>query len=415
MNKVTDVLSFVNKHDVKFIRVSIIDLLGQKRSVELPMSSLTEVRMNRVMCDSSSIKGGSLTEDSDRAIKVDESSAALSSDGTLEIYGSLYDKKGNYVSTDSRFILNRQVQILQTRGYTMNVGLEPEFYLLSEDNLEPIDSEEYFSLESGDLSAKIRRSAVENLMKEGYLIGPFHHEVGPGQCEINFAFADAVTAADRLYRYKEIIKQTASSNESIATFYPKPFKDLPGSGMHLNCSLASLSGVNMFYDPNNVEHLSTLSRQAVSGLLYHSPALCALACTIENSYNRLHSGLEASGKIFWSHLNRSAALRIPSATAEKTRIELRYVDNTSNLYLLLAGIIASILDGIDHPLREFDKDESQNKVLELPHSLGEALEFLSKDEIIVNALGKETIEKYINYKSQEIGIEVPLERAIKQY
>lgn len=415
MNKVTDVLSFVNKHDVRFIRVSIIDILGQKRSVELPLSSLSEVRLNRVMCDSSSIRGGSTGVDSDRAVKVDESSAALASDGTLEIYGSLIDQHGRYMPTDSRYLLNRQIQILQKRGYQLNVGLEPEFYLLTTDTFEPIDSDDYFALGSDDLSARIRRLSVENLMKEGYLIGPFHHEMGPGQGEINFAFADAVTASDRLYRYKEIIRHTAASQNSIATFYPKPFKDLPGSGMHLNCSFASLSGVNMFYDEKCPYHLSSLARQAASGLLYHAPALCALACTIENSYLRLHTGQEAPGKIFWSHLDRSAALRIPLASAEKTRIEIRFVDNTANLYLLLAAVVASCLDGVDHPLKVYDDDESPAKIVELPHSLGEALDYLRKDEVITSALGTETIEKYCDLKSHTIGIEMPLDRAVKYY
>lgn len=405
MNKVTDVLSFVNKHDVKFIRLTIVDIIGSKRSVELPLSSLNDVLSGRVMCDSSSLKGGSSTDDSDRAITIDESSAALSSEGILEIYGSLRPNCEDDDIVDSREILKKKTKILDRRGFSLNVGLEPEFYLLDKETLEPIDSGDYFSLTPFDQGAKIRREAARKLMDEGYLIGPFHHEVGPGQCEINFAFDEAVAVADRLFRYKEIIRSTAFENHAIACFKPKPFMDLPGSGMHLNCSLARKDGSNAFYDESEAHNISYLTYQFINGVLSHARALTALACTTANSYKRLHSGMEAPGSVYWSYLDRCAAIRIPSASQEKTRIELRFVDNSANLYLLLAGIIAAGLEGLDKTSQLIDFSKKNNHLLELPRTLEEALNCLREDSLMVDTLGGKAIEQYVKYKLPEAGVD----------
>lgn len=409
MNKVTDVLSFVNKHDVKFIRLTIVDIIGTKRSVELPLSSLSDAMMGRVMCDSSSLKGGSSTDDSDRAIIIDESSAALSSEGILEIYGSLKPNSSDDDIVDSREILKRAIKILDRRGYRLNVGLEPEFYLLNKNTLEPIDSGDYFSLTPFDLGATIRREAARSLMDEGYLIGPFHHEVGPGQCEINFAFDEALAVADRLFRYKEIIKSTAFKHNAIASFKPKPFKDLPGSGMHLNCSLARKDGVNAFFDDKEVHNISRLTYQFIGGILSHVRPLTSLACTTANSYKRLHSGMEAPGQVYWSYLDRGAAIRIPSASKEKTRIELRFVDNSANLYLLLAGIIAAGLEGMDRTEQLIDYSKKNQNQHELPHTLSEALASLKDDHLMTETLGKKVIEQYLRYKMPEASIDISAE------
>ncbi len=410
MNKVTDILSFVNKHDIKFVKVSIIDLLGQKRSVELPISCLADVRNNHLKCDSSSILGGKSVHNSDMNIKIDESSSSLSSDCTLEIYGSLVESDGTPYELDSRYILEKQLQIFKNRGYFLNVGLEPEFYLVDQEKLEPIDALSYFSLEEDDLSALIRRKAALALLNEGYVIGPYHHEVGPGQCEINFSYADALNAADRLYRYKEIIKSVARSEGCRATFLPKPFSDLPGSGMHLNCSISDEQGKNLIYNPYDEKGISPLANRFISGILYHSKAITAFACTISNSYLRLHSNLEAPGDINFSYNDRTAAIRIPEASVDKKRFEIRYVDNTANLYLLLSSIIVAGLDGIDHPNRLFDNKKKE----ELPHTLEEALFELSNDELISSSLGKDLIDRYTKIKKEE-NYDIPMSVAIKRY
>lgn len=397
MNKVTDILSFINKHDVKYIKVSIIDILGGKKSVELPLSCLDDVRKNQVKCDSSSILGGRKVNDSDMSIIIDESSASLASDKTLEIYGSLAENDGTFYELDSRYSLIKQMKVLQRRGYVLNVGLEPEFYLIDKESLEPIDNLSYFSLEEDDISAKVRREAATLLLNEGYVVGPYHHEVGPGQCEINFSYADALNSSDRLFRYKEIIKSVAKRLNCIATFLPKPFLDLPGSGMHLNCSLSNLDGKNVVGDKDNI--ISPVAKQFIDGILFHSKALTAFSCTISNSYLRLHSSFEAPGKIYSSFNDRTAAIRIPyTSTIEKRRFELRFVDNSANLYLLLSAIIASGLDGLDHPGRKYDETKLNE---ELPHTLKESLFELEADEVIKNALGKELIDTYSKIKAEE--------------
>ena len=253
----------------------------------------------------------------------------------------------------------------------------------------------YFSIRQDQKSTYLRKICVENLLKRNFNVSSFHHEVGPGQNEINYLFSDPMSIADTFYIYKETIKETALKNKCIATFLPKPFKGLPGSGMHINCSIWNFKKNNMFYDETNEHHFSDFGINFTNGILRHIKALTALSATIDNSYLRLHSGLESPSGIFYSFNDREAAIRIPSAKQSRTRIELRFVDSTAQLYLLLAGIISAGIDGLEHPLRKGDENDI------LPKGLLESLKYLEEDEILNNCFGRKIIQKYIYEKKKE--------------
>lgn len=165
--------------------------------------------------------------------------------------------------------------------------------------------------------------------------------------------------------------------------------------MHINCSIWNFKKNNMFYDETNEHHFSDFGINFTNGILRHIKALTALSATIDNSYLRLHSGLESPSGIFYSFNDREAAIRIPSAKQSRTRIELRFVDSTAQLYLLLAGIISAGIDGLEHPLRKGEENDI------LPKGLLESLKYLEEDEILNNCFGRKIIQKYIYEKKKE--------------
>ena len=387
--------SLIRENNISFLRISIVDILGEKRSIEFPASALKDIYNNLVKCDGSSLCGIGTADNSDRVICLDENSHYFISDNTLEIFGFLQEENEETTVFDPREILNKQIKILNSKGYFLNVGIEPEFYIVDEETLDPIDDGTYFSIRQDQKSTYLRKICVENLLKRNFNVSSFHHEVGPGQNEINYLFSDPMSIADTFYIYKETIKETALKNKCIATFLPKPFKGLPGSGMHINCSIWNFKKKNMFYDETNEHHFSDFGINFTNGILRHIKALTALSATIDNSYLRLHSGLESPSGIFYSFNDREAAIRIPSTKQSRTRIELRFVDSTAQLYLLLAGIISAGIDGLEHPLRKGDENDI------LPKGLLESLKYLEEDEILNNCFGRKIIQKYIYEKKKE--------------
>ncbi len=239
-----------------------------------------------------------------------------------------------------------------------------------------------------------------------------HHEVAPGQNEINFEFADVVEACDNLQTFKMVVKTIARRHNLHATFMPKPIANINGSGMHTNCSLANEDGKNVFYDENDKLGLSLVARQWITGVLNHSQSFCAITNPTVNSYKRLVPGFEAPCYISWSEHNRSVMIRKPSSRGNQTRTEIRSVDPAANPYLAMSVILASGLDGIIkkseliEPIDKnlfvlTDKEREDLGVKKLPDNLKEAIDLLSKDELMKSTLGEHIFNKFIEYKNRE--------------
>jgi len=235
--------------------------------------------------------------------------------------------------------------------------------------------------------------------------------VAPSQHEIDFRYTDILKTADNIQTFKWVVKTISIVNGLHATFMPKPFEGVAGSGMHVHLSLFS-KGRNAFYDPESEHGLSEVALNFIGGIIAHAKEITAITNPTINSYKRLLPGFEAPVNISWALGNRSAMIRIPSAREEATRLEFRSPDPTCNPYLALALALAAGLDGIENkitppnPVDEniFDMKGSRKKQLmidNLPQSLWHALEYTKVSEFVKGVLGQHIFSTFIRARESD--------------
>ncbi|MCL2245126.1 MAG: glutamine synthetase, partial [Treponema sp.] len=257
-----------------------------------------------------------------------------------------------------------------------------------------------------DKGEDIRREICLTLEEMGIKPESSHHELGPGQNEIDFKFDDAVASADNMQTFKTVVKAIASRNGLFASFMPKPISDAPGSGMHINLSLYQ-NGKNIF--KNVSEGHSKTAECFIAGILDKTPEITLFLNPLANSYERFGK-FEAPKYVSWSHQNRSQLVRIPAASGENVRMELRSPDPSLNPYLAYALIISAGLDGIeknmslppavDEDLYSADKERTKN-FAQLPDTFDKAIELAEKSGFIENVIGKDLLLKFIEIKKTE--------------
>jgi glutamine synthetase len=320
----------------------------------------------------------------------------------------------------SRRLLLKQISRLQARGWTLNVGIEPEFFLVNKDeNGRPIPcAKDDQDKPSYDLKALARVRDVLRRMETGLTACGFDvfqidHEDASGQYELNYHYSDALKAADRFILFKMAADYIAEEAGLTFTLMPKPFADRPGSGLHLHLSLTDTNGNAVMADKADSHGISKTGRECIAGLLAHSPALAAFHAPSVNSYKRLVIGRSLSGTtwapahIGWGYNNRTTVLR-----AVAGRMEFRLTDGSSNIYAALASTIAAMLDGVEQnltppvPIDEdiYEWDDAQfkrHRVKTLPQTLGEALQALAADNSLAKALGEDFVAEYLATKTPE--------------
>ncbi|SNX55095.1 type I glutamate--ammonia ligase [Thermoanaerobacterium sp. RBIITD] len=416
-----DVLRISKEQGVEFIHLQFSDIFGVMKNVSIPIEELDKALNNELMFDGSSIDGFVRIEESDMYLRPDTDTFLIfpwrtTSGLEARLICDIYNPDGTPFEGDPRYILRRNLEEAIKLGYTMNVGPECEFYMfLTDEKGNPTtitqDAAGYFDMAPIDLGESARKEMVSTLKEMGFDIEASHHEVGPGQHEIDFKYDNALTTADNVMTFKMVVRIIAQKHGLHATFMPKPVYGIAGSGMHMNQSLTK-DGQNAFYDPNDPLGLSKECYYYIGGLLSHAKALTCITNPTVNSYKRLVSGFEAPVYIAWSGRNRSPLIRIPAKRGNSTRIELRSPDPSNNPYLALAAALASGLDGIknkilpppavDKNIYEMNERELDELCIEkLPGSLEEALVILEKDEVIKNALGSHIYNKFIEAKWAE--------------
>ncbi len=246
----------------------------------------------------------------------------------------------------------------------------------------------------------------------GFEVEAAHHEVAPGQHEIDFKYADAVTCADNVSTFRFVVKKVARDHGLHATFMPKPFYGVNGSGMHTHQSLLTKDGKSAFHDPKGDYGLSLVARAYIEGILQHAPAFVAVTNPLVNSFKRLVPGYEAPTNIAWSEKNRSPLVRVPAKRGMSTRCEVRLPDPACNPYLALAVMLAAGLDGVERELeiREpvnknifamSQREKRRLKIGAIPADLSAALDRLEKDAVILGVLGEHIAEHFVDAKRQE--------------
>lgn len=418
-----DILRIVKEENVAYIRLTFADLLGTIKNVEIPTSQLEKALDNKMMFDGSSIEGFVRIEESDMYLYPDLDTwviypwGAEAGGKVAGLICDIYLPDGTPFLGDPRNILKKVLKEAEEMGFTaFNVGPEPEFFLFKcnekgEPTLDLNDKGGYFDLAPLDLGENCRRDIVLTLDQMGFEVEASHHEVAPGQHEIDFKYADAVTAADNIQIFKLVVKNIARRYGLHATFMPKPLFGVNGSGMHCHMSLFK-GDVNVFYDENDELGLSETARYFLAGILKHAKAFTAVTNPLVNSYKRLVPGYEAPCYVAWSPKNRSPLVRVPASRGLSTRIEVRSPDPSANPYLALAVMLKAGLDGVKNKLelpRQTDRniyimDEHERRdagIENLPGSLYDALIELQKDPVMVEALGEHALANFVEAKEIE--------------
>ncbi len=416
-----DLLREMQQANVQFLRLQFIDIMGQMKNVEVPRSQFEKALEGDILFDGSSIEGFVRIEESDMVLKPDYSTFVILPWGDLEhpvarLICDVYTSEEKPFAGDPRRVLKQQMEDAAGLGYEMMAGVEAEFFLfMRKPDGTPTtvthDAGGYFDLTPVDLGEVARRDIVNVLQMMGFEVEAAHHEVAPGQHEIDFKYADALTTADDLLTFRWVVRNVALQHGLHATFMPKPIFGQNGSGMHTHQSLFK-NGENAFWDAKAKDELSQVMRWYVGGLLKHARGFCAVTNPLVNSFKRLVPGYEAPVNVAWSHRNRSPMVRIPARRGNGTRLELRMPDPAANPYLALAVQLAAGMDGVRDritPPEPVDKniwtlsvrERRRYRIQELPRDLGEAIGLLKKSALVRKALGDHIFDHFVAAKEQE--------------
>jgi glutamine synthetase len=416
-----EILQICKEQDVRFIRLQFSDIFGIMKNVAITPKQLGKALDNEIMFDGSSIDGFVRIEESDMYLRPDPDTFVIfpwrPQEGKVaRLICDVYNPDGTPFAGCPRVTLKRVLAEAAEMGYTMYVGAEAEFFLFHTDaEGKPTtithDNAGYFDLGPVDLGGDARREMCLVLEDMGFEIEASHHEVAPGQHEIDFKYDNALTAADQIMTFRNVVRVIAQRHGLHATFMPKPVFGINGSGMHTNQSLFR-NGQNAFYDPNGKLQLSETAMHYMGGLMAHAPAITAITNPIVNSYKRLVAGYEAPVYIAWSCQNRSPLIRVPANRGASTRIELRSPDPTCNPYLAFAVMLKAGLDGIKrgiNPPAPVDRniyamtegERNEGGVCCLPGDLREAVKALMADELIASVLKPHIYDTYIAAKRKE--------------
>ena len=416
-----DVLRQVREGDVKFIRLWFTDIFGQVKSFAINDAELEGALENGMGFDGSSITGYQSIEESDMIAIPDPDTFTLlpwrpKEKAVARMICDVYQPGGKPYEGDPRYVLKRVLEWARSLGFDhYYIGPELEyFYLKSDQAVEVLDKGGYFDLTTLDVASDLRRDTILALEQMGIKVEYSHHEVGPSQHEIDMRYDDALKMADNVITYRIVVKEIAQKYGVYATFMPKPIFGENGSGMHTHQSLFR-GEKNTFFDPHDAFHLSAVAKKFIAGQLQYAKEICAIFAQWTNSYKRLVPGYEAPVYIAWSHRNRSALIRVPlyHPGAEKaTRAEFRSPDPACNPYLTFAVMLAAGLEGIEkeyewsEPIEKnlYHLSEEERKALgveSLPDSLGHALAYTERSELVRKTLGDHIFTRFIELKKKE--------------
>ena len=416
-----EVKAYAIENNVKFIRLQFTDILGVVKNVAIPLSQLDKALDGQIMFDGSSIEGFTRIEESDMYLhpNIDTFTILpwkLKEGRIARLICDIYDPDGKPFSGCPRSALKRVISEAAEKGFTMNVGPEPEFFIFHKNEegkatTKTHEKASYFDLAPIDLGEEVRRDIIIALEKMDFEVEAYHHEVAPGQHEIDFKYADALTTADRITTFKFVVRTIAAQHNLHATFMPKPIYGKSGSGMHIHQSLFK-DGKNVFYAATTKYKLSKYALYYMGGILKHAAGFTAITNPLVNSYKRLVPGYEAPIYICWSERNRSPLIRIPAIRGDNTRVEVRNPDPSCNPYLALAVMLKAGLDGIKNKIEPPEPvsenlyqmsahDRKKIGIEQLPLNLSEAITSLKRSELIKTALGNHIYKHFVEAKQLE--------------
>jgi glutamine synthetase len=423
------VLRTLEERDIRFVRLWFTDVLGTLKSVSVAPAELESAFEEGVGIDGSAIEGFARVSESDMVAMPDPTTFQVFpfeggvSGESARMFCDILLPDGSAAWADPRHVLRRMLAKAAEKGFTFYTHPEVEFFLVQDGPLDgsvpiPVDGGGYFDHTTHSIARDFRRQAVLALERIGISVEFSHHEVAPGQQEIDLRYADALTTADNIMTFRHVVKEVALSQHVRATFMPKPYTDQPGSGMHTHLSLFE-GERNAFYDGEDPLKLSKTARAFIAGLLVHAREYTAVTNQWVNSYKRLFPLqlpdriTESPAFVSWGHLNRSALVRVPAfGKPNSARVEVRSIDSATNPYLAFAVMLGAGLKGIEEgyelpPGAEDDVwslSPAERKAAgydALPENLAEAIDVMAKSELIPEVLGEHVFDFFLRNKRQE--------------
>lgn len=420
-----DILRLAKDEDVEFIRLQFTDIFGMLKNVAITSSQLKKALENRCMFDGSAIEGFVRDEEADMFLYPDLDTFEIfpwrpQQGKVARLICDVYRPNGTPFEGDPRYVLKKALNHAKRMGYDFYAGPECEFFLfhLDDEGLPTMTTHEkagYFDVGPVDFAENVRRDIVLNLEEMGFEIEASHHEIAPGQHEIDFHYHEGLVTADNIMTFKMAVKAIAKRHGLHATFMPKPKEGENGSGMHMNLSLFDDKGRDVLEDKKDPKGIG-LSKTAyffMAGILAHISSITLLTNPLVNSYKRLIPGYDAPIYIGWTPgANRSCLMRIPIARGNGTRVELRSPDSAMNPYLALAAILEAGLEGIEssmeipnpvtgNPFTMTKEQQKEANISQIPTTLGEAIEAFEGDSFVRRVLGEHIYSKYLEAKKKE--------------
>lgn len=392
---------------IKAVTLCFTDLEGRFHMLDYDKNFLLSGSDNLTF-DGSSIRGFTQQHESDLRLTIDWSSirflpADIFGPGKVIMFVNVQDREKNPYISDFRGQLKIYTEELKKKnGITAYASAEVEGFLIDGINAEQEYEKKQFSLISTggyyhslpqDRLRQFIDRAAEAQRAMGFKNEKDHPEVAPSQFEMNFSYSDVVRACDNIQLYKLICRQVANSMGMTATFLPKPFIGINGSGMHTNLSL-SKNGKNIFYEAGGKDGLSKIAWDFIWRILNHASETCLVFNSSVNAYRRLDPHFEAPNQIKVSPIDRGSMIRIPVGNEKTTRIEIRSIAPDLNPYLGLFTILKTGFEG--KPLVK-DKDK-RDRVRVLPDNINDAIKLFKSSEFITKILNKINQEKYAEYK-----------------
>lgn len=390
-----EVIQFIQEEDVKFIRLAFCDCFGRPKNISIMPHELERAFKYGIAIDASAIAGFGDEVNSDLFLHPDASTIALlpwrpEHGSVVRMFCSITHPDGTPFAHDTRGILKQAVADAAKAGYAFSFGSELEFYLFRlDENGEvtdvPYDQATYMDVAPEDRCENVRREICLTLERMGIQPESSHHEEGPGQNEVDFRYSDPLSAADNAVTFLTVVKTIAARNGLYADFSPRPLEGRPGSGFHINMSVQGGA--------------EALMHRAMGGILDKITDMTLFLNPTEQSYSRLGAH-KAPKYISWSSNNRSQLIRVPAASGEYRRFELRSPDCTANPYLAFALLIWAGLSGIENDIAlpeacnvNLHTADSRNVTLAtLPKALSDAEKCAADSNFIAQHLPQSLIE-----------------------
>jgi len=418
---------------VEYVFGAYVDIHGVPKSKAVPTEHLEDMLAGSELYTVGALEGmGELGPNEDECVSIPDPSAfvVLPWDTRYAIApAELYFKEQRY-DHDSRWILQQQIETAEKQGFVMNMGVEPEVYVLRQDEgqWQPFVREDRenlptrgYDLETTMLADSFLAPMVKHMNALQWDVYSFDHEGGDGQYEFDFRYTDAMGMADRMIIFRLMAKHVARSIHCIASFMPKPWSDAFGSGAHMNVSLADKETGQNLFEANDKDNTpgghgyTEMAYQFTAGVLKHAGAITAVVCPTVNSYKRL----EPYGRMremswapvyqAYGHNNRTLVARLPM---NRYCLEVRQADSACNFYLGTAMVLAAGMEGIREKLdpgepvdfNTYDMDDhelAKSGIHRLPQTFSVALEQFENDSLAKQVFGDAFHSTYLKYKRAE--------------